>query len=238
MKCLFLLNGVVRNQKSHQEVDLEVISVEEDKAGLTFSPMSLGHLSAGPCCRSVLPFPAWLLHPLSHLLAAWKWDRPSQVPSRSEWCSGVCIKCDRCSWAIAFMRGTVARVNEQCLPQIFVELGKNLRSSQRFSTHHSTCWFAVDIALLWEACGRYGVFFNIGAGRDALCFTNQLDKELGDYKAPVSALGIGPLSHLAVSTCSRGTAPCRKGIKWKASASQRLMATKWRSQHDLWRFGP
>ena len=56
MKCLFLLNGVVTNQKSHQEVDLEVISVEEDKAGLTFSPMSLGHLSAGlvadQCCRS------------------------------------------------------------------------------------------------------------------------------------------------------------------------------------------
>lgn len=56
MKCLFLSNGVVRNQKSHQEVDLEIISVEGEKAVLTFSPICLGHLSAGldadQCCRS------------------------------------------------------------------------------------------------------------------------------------------------------------------------------------------
>jgi len=29
---------------------------------------------------------------------------------------------------------------------------------------------------------QYGVFFNIGSGRDALCFTNQLDKDLDMYK--------------------------------------------------------
>ena len=37
-----------------------------------------------------------------------------------------------------------------------------------------------------------------------------------------------------VSSCC----DCRKGIKWKASGLQRSMATKWRSQHDLWRFEP
>ena len=36
----FLSNGVVRNQKSHQEVDLEILSIEGDKARYTFSPMS------------------------------------------------------------------------------------------------------------------------------------------------------------------------------------------------------
>eukprot|EP00438_Fugacium_kawagutii_P035967 Skav233260 [mRNA] locus=scaffold2371:104531:106828:- [translate_table: standard] len=45
-------------------------------------------------------------------------------------------------------------------------------------------WFvAVNRGWYWL---QYGVFFNIGLGRDALCFTNQLDKELGAYKARCS----------------------------------------------------
>jgi len=78
-----------------EEVDLEIISVEEDKISVAVPGMAA----------------------------------PSSKPSSGSLKVGQTVT------------GTVARVNEQ-----------------------------------------YGVFFNIGAGRDALCFTNQLDKELGDYK--------------------------------------------------------
>ena len=92
--------------------------------------------------------------PLSHLLAAWKWDRPSQVPSRSEWCSVICIKCDRCSWVIAVMREVLSQgVNEQCLPQIFIELGiiwdvRTVLLSWKLITRH------VDLLSILRCCAK------------------------------------------------------------------------------------
>ena len=71
-------------------------------------------------------------------------------------------------------------------------VGNDLRTSQR-----SAIWkiiLHVDLLSILPCAfaryGRYGVFFNIRGGRDAVCCADQLDKELGDYKAPVSsALG-------------------------------------------------
>ena len=68
-------------------------------------------------------------------------------------------------------------------------VGNDLRTSQR-SVILKIILHVDLLSILPYAFARYGVFFNIGAGRDALCFTNQLDKELGDYKAPVSSVGI------------------------------------------------
>lgn len=69
-------------------------------------------------------------------------------------------------------------------------IGNDLRTSQR-----SAIWkiiLHVDLlSILLCAFARHGVFFNIGGGRDAVCCTDQLDKELGDYKAPVSSASFG-----------------------------------------------
>ena len=47
------------------------------------------------------------------------------------------------------------------------------------------------------------MFCNIGSGRDALCFTNQLVKEFGDCKAPVFDYALRTALSFGVSVRAR-----------------------------------